>query len=127
MYNRNIKRQKLQVGKMNQYIEIYRRLESPNLEYGGQVKIKYKKIHSCLCEWNIKKEILFMDESDAIPTKYINNIKIRIPYTNIINTYDCFVKKIPDDIMYRIINITDEENNKKYLAIELQQWNKDEK
>lgn len=122
-YNRNKSKNRLQIPSLSQYIEIVAKYESPNVNFGGEVKIKYSQPLWCgMCEWTVRKDINLIDGNSGVPVKYIDNIRVRIPYLDLFKTKDYFVITKPDNIYYKIMKITDEENTKKWLTLELQQW-----
>lgn len=127
-YNRNDLKKRIQTPNLRVYIELLRKYEAPNIDYGGQVNIKYQKIWTGSCEWNVRREIELIDQASGVPVKYINNIRIRIPYLDkALFAGDYFIRTKPENMKYKILNITDEFGDSKWLTLELEQWEKDNK
>ena len=115
------------------FITIFKKSDISIPYYGAGSKLaqqtfKYEKVLRTSCNFKYLKKIeMVSTEINTVePIKYIQNVKVTIPYIRKMFDGDYFVE---DDFgrFYKITNIYDEKNTKEVLELYLTQWTKDDK
>lgn len=113
---------------LTHHIDIYRKYDNNGVaNYGARQKTRKEFMYSVMCDWELTKpvEMIATDDGDAEPIKYIQGVKVTIPYIDDIRAEDFFIRD-DDGIWYEVKNIIDSRKDKQIMVLYLSTYIQEE-